>query len=496
MELWTEIRRRVLTREISKRQACREYEIHWDTLRKILTHEEPPGFQLNAPRKRPVIGPFLSIIREILEADKKVHPKQRHTAKRIFDRLKKEHGYPGGETAVKDAVREYKRKKSEVFMPLSKRAGTAQVDYGEARIFLNGEETKVALFVMTLPYSGAIFIQVFPRECTETFQEGHRRAFEFLSGVPTRISYDNSRIAVKKVIHRRGREFTREFLRLESHYLFEHHFCLVRRANEKGHVENLLGFARRNFLVPLPRVESLETLNESLLEACLEDMNRRERGKASTKAELLLEDQQAFLPLPKQAFEARRVATCKASSESLCRFDTNDYSIPTEFAHHDVTAIGSIEEVRFVVNGCVVARHKRSWRREQTFFDPGHYLALLEKKPGALDFAKPLEDWDLPGCFHVLRRRLETDLGRKGVRQFIQVLRLLEHAEIGDLAGAVRQALDVGATSACAIRLILEHRLEQPTHWFRLDDHPHLSHVHVPTPNLSEYATLTRGECA
>ena len=165
---------------------------------------------------------------------------------------------------MKDAVRAWKQSRQEVFLPLSHPPGEAQVDFGEATIRLAGQETKVALFVMTLPYSGAIYIQVFPRECTETFLEGHRRAFEFFGGVPKRISYDNSAIAVIEVLSGRERKLTREFLRLQSHYLFREHFCLVRRANEKGHVERLLGFARRSFLVPVPQVDSLESLNAAI----------------------------------------------------------------------------------------------------------------------------------------------------------------------------------------------------------------------------------------
>ena len=145
--------------------------------------------------------------------------------------------------------------------------GEAQVDFGEATVKLADEPTKVALFVMTLPYSGAIFIQAFPRECTETFLEGHRRAFEYFGGVPRRISYDNSAIAVIEVLTGRERKLTREFLRLQSHYLFQEHFCLVRRANEKGHVERLLGCARKNFLVPVPQVASLAALNVALRDA-------------------------------------------------------------------------------------------------------------------------------------------------------------------------------------------------------------------------------------
>jgi transposase len=218
------------------------------------------------------------------------------------ERLRDEHGYPGGQTLVKDAVRAWKQSRQEVFLPLSHPPGEVQVDFGEGTIRLAGQEIKVALFVMTLPYSAAIFIQVFPRECTETFLEGHRRAFEFFGGEPKRISYDNSAIAVIEVLSGRERTLTREFLRLQSHYLFREHFCLVRRANEKGH-ERLLGFARRSFLVPVPQVESLESLNAQLRERCLADMAERTRGKPAPKVQLLLEDQAAFLPLPKQPFE-------------------------------------------------------------------------------------------------------------------------------------------------------------------------------------------------
>src|SRR6185436_5792588 len=206
--------------------------------------------------------------------------------------------YQGGQTVVKDAVRSWKQSHQEVFLPLSHPPGEAQVDFGEATVRLDGVETKVALFVMTLPYSGAIFVQAFPRECTETFLEGHRRAFEHFGGVPRRISYDNSAIAVIEVLSGRERKLTKEFLRLQSHYLFREHFCLVRRAHEKGHVERLLGFARRTFLVPVPQVDSLEALNAQLCERCLADLAARTRGKPASKNQLLLEDQAAFLPLP------------------------------------------------------------------------------------------------------------------------------------------------------------------------------------------------------
>ena len=214
MEIWVEVRRRVLTGELSKRAACREYESPWQTLEKILSHSEPPGYQTTKPRPS-IVDPFLPIIEEILKSDRQVHRKQRHTARRIFERLRNEHGYVGGETIVKDAVRVWKHHHCEVFLPLSHPPGEAQVDFGFADVWLEGELTKVALFVMTLPYSDAIFIQAFPRECTEVFLEGHRRAFEFFGGVPTRISYDNSKIAVASFTGSRDRKVTKEFQRLK-----------------------------------------------------------------------------------------------------------------------------------------------------------------------------------------------------------------------------------------------------------------------------------------
>ncbi len=301
--------------------------MHWKTLERILTFTEPPGYRLSQPRGSKV-DPFLPIIKEILESDKKVHRKQRHTAQRIFERLRDEHGYNCGLTIVADAVQRLRQQNKEVFLPLSHPAGEAQVDFGFADVLLNGELTKVALFVMTLPLSDAICIQGFPRECTESFQEGHVRAFEFFGGVPTRISYDNSKVAVGKIVGNREREVTKEFLRLKSHYLYEDHFCLVRRPNEKGHVERLLDFARRSFLVPIPRVESLEELNEELLRCCTKDLRRRLRGKSVPKQELLNEEQQRFLSIPEEQFEAKRLQTVHANSLSLIRFDRNSYSVP------------------------------------------------------------------------------------------------------------------------------------------------------------------------
>lgn len=265
----------------------------------------------------------------------------------------------------------------------------------------------------------------------------------------------------------------------------------MRRPNEKGHVENLLGFARRHFLVPVPEITSWESFNAQLCEHLLEDLQRQLRGKPATKAALLAEERHSWLPLPRAAFEARRVEHGTANSLSLVRFDRNDYSVPTAYAHRAVTVVGGIEEVRLVVGSQLVARHERHWGKEHTEFNPVHYLALLERKPGALDTARPLEGWDLPECFALLRRRQETALGKLAPREFIKVLRLHEHAGLAELSGAVEYALEIGATSADAVQLILRSRQEPPVDLFCLDGRPHLKGVWLPPPDLQAYRCLS-----
>ena len=493
MQLWTEIRRRVLIDGLSKRQACREYGLHWHTLTKMLEHTEPPGYRQARPRRKRKLEPFLPVINEILEQDRHVRRKQRHTAKRIFDRLRDEYGYDGGYTIIKDAVRAWRNQRAEVYMPLVHPPGEAQVDFGHAHVIRDGEEVKVAVFVMTLMYSDAVFCCVFPRECSETFLDGHRRAFEFFGGVPRRIAYDNTKTAVAKIVGKRKRELTRDFLRLQSHYLFDCHFCLVRRPNEKGQVEGLVGFTRRNFLVPMPRTSSLESLNADLEQQCRRDLQRRLRGQTAIKAVLLEEERSVLRALPRQRFEARRVANGQAGSLSLVRFDRNSYSVPTTYAHQRVTVVGGVEEVKIICRDHLVATHPRDWGRERVHFDPRHYLALLERKPGALDFARPLANWHLPACFDILRRRLEAERDHQGTREYIKVLRLLEKTTTPQLADAIEQCLAINALSVDAVRVFLEARREQPVGVFSLDERPHLKLVRVQPPDLDAYRTLAGG---
>jgi transposase len=318
MEWWTKIRLEVLRGESSKREILRREGVHWKTLTKILKYPEPPGYRMKQSRPKPKIGAYLEQIAQIIESDKSLPKKQRHTAKRIYERIK-ESGYQGGYTQVREAVRDIKRRKKEVFMPLVHNPGEAQVDFGYALAKIAGFLRKVAFFVIALPYSDAFFVMAFERECTESYWEGHSRAFEFFGGVPCRISYDNSRVMVSKIIGTRERKLTDGFLQLQSHYLFREHFCRVARPNEKGVVEGVVKFARLNFFVPVPQAGDLDELNKKLASMCRDDMGRRLRGKSGTKAELIVEDRQVFLPLPPCPFDACRKQPTRANSLSLVR---------------------------------------------------------------------------------------------------------------------------------------------------------------------------------
>ena len=491
MNDWAEIRRRVLVEGDSRRQILRETGMHRQTLKKILEHSEPPGYRQQKPRPRKKLGAFLERIQQILKEDQAMPRKQRHTAKRIWQRLG-EAGFTGGYTVVKDAVRELTQKNQEVFVPLIHRPGEAQVDFGHALAKVNGQLRKVAFFVMVLPYSDATFVMAFERECTETFWEGHVRAFEFFGGVPRRITYDNTTVAVSKILGKE-RRLTQGFLQLKSHYLFDHHFCRVARGNEKGVVEGQVKYTRLNYFVPVPQVRDLQELNTRLRQQCGEDQQRWLRGQTGTKAQLLAEDQKAFLLLPPTPFDACRKVSTTANALSLVRLDGNDYSVPVRWAHHPIVAKGYFDRVVLCGAGSEVACHARIWDDEQVCFEPLHYLALLETKPGAFDHARPLAGWTLPECFLLLRRRLEAEREGDGTREYIKVLRLLEKHSMPQLRRAVEQALAVGAITRDAVAQFLYPREDWSATLFSLDGHPHLRHVRVDAPDLAAYTELVGG---
>ena len=330
---------------MSARQAALHFGINRRTVEKMLKHSVPQGYRRTKPPRRPKLDPFIGIIDAILAEDARRHRKQRHTAKRIFERLRDEHGFEGGITIVTDYIRTRKRRTQEVFVPLEHAPGHAQVDFGEAFAVIGGVERKIHFFALDLPHSDACFVKAYPAETTEAFCDGHVSALAFFGGVPLSILYDNTRIAVAKILGDGTRQRTRIFSELQSHYLFKDRFGRPGKGNDKGKVEGLVGFARRNFLVPIPRFENFDALNAWLEEQCLKRQGDQLRRHSETIEERLTRDLDALMELPPVPYDACEKHGTQSNSLSLVRYRLNDYSVPVAYAHRDILVRGYVHEV-------------------------------------------------------------------------------------------------------------------------------------------------------
>jgi hypothetical protein len=346
---------------------------------------------------------------------------------------------------------------------------------------------------MDLPHSDACLVQAYPAETTEAFCEGHNVGFEFFGGVPRSILYDNTKLAVARILGDGRRQRTRVFNELQSHYLFADRFGRPGKGNDKGKVEGLVGYAQRNFMVPVPHAASFAEFNEYLLERCRRRFNDRLRGHAETIGERLVRDRAALLPLPARPYAACEKIAARVSSLSLVRYRGNDYSVPTEYGHREVLVRGYVHEVVIACAAEEIARHPRSYEKEDFVFNPLHYMALLERKVGALDQAAPLAGWELPAEFATLRRLLEARMGKPGKREFVQVLRLLEVFRPDDVAAAVKEAIARGVIGFDAVKHLVLCRIERRPPRLDLKIYPYLPQATVTTTSPAAYLSLLAG---
>ena len=328
VESYLRVRRAVMVEGMSIREASRVFGLHRDTVGKMLAYSVPPGYRRQTTPRRPKLERFTGVIDRILEDDHRVPRKQRHTAKRIYERLRDEYGFDGQHTIVKDYVRERRRQSREMFVPLSHPPGQAQCDFGEALVVIGGVEQKAHCFVLDLPHSDGCLVKAYPAETTEAFLDGHVSAFAFLGGVPRSILYDNTRLAVAKILGYGRRKRTRVFTELQSHHLFEDRFGRPGKSNDQGKVEGMVGCIRRNFLVPAPSFDSFDALNVHLEQRCLERMDARLRGHSESIGQRMERDPDGLMPLPAVAYDACEKQAGRVSSLSLVRYRTNDYSVP------------------------------------------------------------------------------------------------------------------------------------------------------------------------
>jgi len=491
------IRRAYFVDKLSIRAINRRFGYHRDTIRKAIANPAPQPYTLKKPRDAPVIGPYKQRIAELLEKSKHQPRKQRFTAHRIYEILVSE-GYQGSAGSVLNYVSQQRQrsKRRDAYLPLEFDPGQdAQVDWGEAEVELAGKRITVQVFVMRLNYSRARFAMAFPFQKQEAFFAGHVQAFHFLGGIPRRITYDNLKTAVYKVLEGKNRVEQEAFKTLRSHYLFESNYCNRGQGHEKGGVESDVGYAQRNFLTPILQVNSFEELNSLLHKACLQDVRRHVRGKEAPVEELWEEEKAYFIPLPASDFAACTTHLVKPNPYSQVVFETNRYSVPVSQRNSQLVLQAYPFRVKILSDREVIADHPRCLGREQDAIEPLHYLDLMEQRPGAFEHAIPLRRWrkTWPKDYDRLLEELQERFPEgRGVRQFIAILKLHQDHPAKQVEQAVRRAIELGAAHLDGVKqclnLLQEEEADAPS--LDLSKHPHLANFGHQPVDLHQYDLL------
>jgi transposase len=462
------------------------------TIRKIL-NATYQGYNARGKQPYPVLGPYLSIIDGWLEKDKDQPRKQRHTAERVFQRLVTEHDFQGSVSNVRKYVREAKLRLGltvfKVFLPLEPDAGReAEVDWGQAYAEIDGASERVHYLCMRSKGSGKPFVRFYRCERQQALFDGLMHGFEFFGGVFRILVFDNLKTAVYRILEGKNREEQETFTQFRAYHNFEARYCSPAAGNEKGGVEGLVGFVRRNFLVPVPKAASLEELNERVLAQCLWYGQRTISGREKTVHMLFEEEKAELLPLPAVPFENIPPPLTKYPDKySTIIVEKNRYSVPTHLAGYPFRVVCRIDDLEFFANGKRVVVHPRLYGSGKWQLDPDHYLELLRQRPLAFDCARPIRHWraQWPAEMELLLARFRhVHEVSRGTKEFIDVLLLFRDHPAEAVEEAIARGLAAGVRDADGVRHLLHHRTPvipiAP-----LDAYPRL-----PEADVSVYAAL------
>ncbi len=493
------IRRAYYLEQKSIRQIAKELNHGRTVVRKALASAEPEKYRLKQPRPAPVLGPYKARIDELLAENEQLPRKQRYHWHTIYKIIQQE-GYQGSGSNLRHYLAQQRRAKQRpaVYLPLEFEPGQdGQVDWGEADVILQEQRVTVQLFVMRLCYSRRLFVRAFPHQKQEAFFEGHLLAFDHFGGVPHRLSYDNLKAAVQRVLSGHQRQEQSRFVALRSHYLFESHFCTPGAGHEKGGVEHSIGYVRRNFLVPLPKVSSFEELNAYLLAQCLQDDQRQVEGQTMTIGQAWQQEQPLLRALPADAFDYALSLPVSLTPYSQVVIDTNRYSVPTDQA--SLALLAKLYPFRVEIFRAdqkePIACHPRCYGHKQDVFDPLHYLPLLVQRPGAFNYTKPIRRWrdQWPASYEQLLSQLQQQWpDGRGIREFIRVLKLHQHYPAALVEQAVSQALQYQCAHADGVLLCLHQLLQTDPQPASLDlsQHPQLQAIGQQPTSLAQYDQL------
>ena len=479
--------------EKSLAEIARTTKLNYRTVRKYALKDDWSEDKLPnlEPESYPVLGEFIPTINEWLEEDKRVPRKQRHTGKRIYYRLRNEFGYTGSYSSVKKYVRKKKAEMSSKpngYLPLAHPQGEAQVDFGEFIYYdVHGQESKAYALVMSFPYSNKAYIQVFPSQNQECLLEGMKCIFEYIGGVPSRIRFDNMSTAVAQVLEGTERKLTDGFTRFMLHYRFEADFCNPASGNEKGNVENKVGYSRRNAFVPVPTITFFDEFNESMWKWCEEDAKREHYSLKKPIEELWQDDKKKLLILPEHPYSVFRYESLVADKTGFAVVDTNKYGLSPTLAGKTVQAKIYFNRIEFFCDHQPVGSFRRCYGHKQEIFDWTLYVSTLCKKPRALEntrfFSKLPDMW---------REHLAKTSGqeRKSALQLLE--EIVSDGNIALYNDTIQLALENGRTDTDSLRqcyYMISRREYRPVP-LKLDAAP----VMVYDPNLSVYDSLTGGE--
>jgi transposase len=489
---------------LSQREIARRLHISRNTVRRYLKEEQVP----NAIQRKKVYGSnqkptdevlrVLPIIDQWLQEDQHVWKKQRHTAARIYHRLVDEYGFQGSQSNIRRVVRNRRKLLKEVFIPLEFQLGQQfQFDWGEADVILGGQQHRIYLFCIQLSASRKRWVRAYLHEKQEAFLDGFVQAFEYFGGVPAQGLFDNLKTAVVKVLEGRDRLEQEAFQSLQAHYLFQAEFCNVRKGNEKGQVEGLVGYCRRNALVPVPHVSSLEELNELLFKWCETSAIHDQVPHSNQTIDQVWQKEKATLhPLPQQPFEACRLVHCDVSKLSTVTFDTNQYSVPCQYVGQRVWIKGFVDRVVISTPHQIIADHERCYEKSQLRLELDHYLEALLKKPRAVRDAKVMQLPQVPESLRHMHREMHHRFGAEGDRGFIRFLLLHRQHGMDVLVAATEKAREAGVYRYEGLHDIVLHITgEHPPESSLPDDQVpiDLQAYRIKKTDLSQFKRLMQG---
>lgn len=475
-----------------------------------LQEAEPRKYTLVRRRASPVIDEVKTLIDQWLAGDLQRPKKQRHTAHRVWQRLRDEYDFAGAESTVRAYVRKHRpiaegARIEEAMLILAYKSGDdAQADFYQAQAIVGGTLTTVHICAVRLCYSKLPFLVAFPHERQEAFLEGLAEALRFFGGVPARVTFDNPTTLVRKLLEGHSREEQDAFVAFRSHYVFSSFFCTPREGHEKGEVENLAGATRRNFLVPLPQVKDFAELNAYLRDRCEREKTRTLRGETKSIGELWQAEQADLRALPAKAYRIGRVVPAIASRSATVTFETNRYSVPALYQKRELLIRVSVWRIEVIGERgtSLIATHERCYERNQDVLDPRHCLGLLAHRPNALGHCKAIQQWERDGRWPAVFGQFLTALraahpvgGVEATREYVKILALYAEPRGAALPAVLERALKLRCFSLEGIKLLLDYHFKPdvPRPLLALGDQPKLAalaRVGSDAPNLDAYDLL------